>query len=243
MTLKNYLNEIVNFLKNYLKRSGAKGYALGLSGGVDSALVLALLLKAIKKENIHVVIMPIESNKKDEQYAIKQCNKFKIKYDLIDLTNSYRKLKKDISNIHPLNKLSESNIKVRLRMITLYAIAQKENSLVVGTDNLDERYVGYFTKFGDGAADILPISKLTKGEVYQAAKMMGVIKEIIERAPSAGLFINQKDEDDLGVSYKELDKYLLGKKVSKKDEERIVHLHTISEHKRKLIPEAKNFKR
>ena len=82
-------------------------------------------------------------------------------------------------------------------MVTLYAIAQKENSLVVGTDNLDERYVGYFTKFGDGAADILPIAKLTKGEVYQAAKMLGVIKEIINRAPSAGLFINQKDEDEL----------------------------------------------
>lgn len=243
MTLKNYINEIVNFLKNYLKRSGAKGYTLGLSGGVDSALVLGLLLKATKKENIHVVIMPIESDKKDERYAIKQCNKFKIKYDLIDLTNSYRKLKNDISKIHPLNKLSESNIKVRLRMLTLYAIAQKENSLVVGTDNLDERYVGYFTKFGDGAADILPIAKLTKGEVYEAAKMMGVIKEIIERAPSAGLFANQKDEDDLQVSYKELDKYLLGKKVSKKDEERILHLHKISEHKRKLIPETKNFKR
>ena len=243
MTLKQYLNEIVNFLKNYLNRSKAKGYTLGLSGGVDSALTLALLLKATKKENIHVVIMPIESNPLDQKLAIKQCKKFNIKYDLIDLTSSYRKLKKDISNIHPLNKLSESNIKVRLRMVTLYAIAQKENSLVVGTDNLDERYVGYFTKFGDGAADILPISKLTKGEVYEASKMMGVIKEIINRAPSAGLFLNQKDEDDLNVKYRELDKYLLNQKVSKKDAERISYLHKISEHKRKLIPEPKNFKR
>ncbi len=243
MTLKNYLYEIVNFLKNYLKRSGAKGYTLGLSGGVDSALVLALLLKAIKKENIHVVIMPIESNEIDAKYAIKQCNKFKIKYDLIDLTSSYRKIKKDISSIHPLDKLSESNIKVRLRMLTLYAIAQAEHSLVVGTDNLDERYVGYFTKFGDGAADILPIAKLTKSEVFKASKMLGVIPEIINRAPSAGLFTNQKDEDDLKVSYSELDKYLLGKKVSKKDEERINYLHKISEHKRKAIPETKNFKR
>lgn len=243
MSLKQYLNEIVNFLKNYLKRSGAKGYTLGLSGGVDSALVLALLIKAIKKENIHIVIMPIESNKDDAKFAIKQCNKFKIKYDLIDLTNSYRKLKNDISKVHPLTKLSESNIKVRLRMVTLYAIAQVENSLVVGTDNLDERYVGYFTKFGDGAADLLPIAKLTKGEVYEASKMMGVIKEIINRAPSAGLFANQKDEDDLKVTYKELDNYLLGKKVSKKSEERITYLHKISEHKRKNIPETKNFKR
>ncbi|MCQ2792606.1 MAG: NAD(+) synthase [Bacilli bacterium] len=243
MKLKQYLNEIVKFLKEYLKKSGAKGYTLGLSGGVDSALTLALLLKAVKKENIHVVIIPIESNKNDEKYAINLCKKFKIKYDLVNLTNSYHKLKDDINRVHPLNKLSESNIKVRLRMVALYAIAQKENSLVVGTDNLDERYVGYFTKFGDGAADLLPIAKLTKGEVYQASKLLGVSKEIIERAPTAGLFVNQKDEDDLDVKYLELDKYLLGKKVSKKDEARIKHLHQVSQHKRSAIPEPKDFKR
>lgn len=243
MNLKQYLNEIVGFLKNYLKRSGAKGYVLGLSGGVDSALTLALLLKAVKKEQIHVVILPLESDPIDEKYAVNLCNKFKIKYEVINLASSYRKLVFDIHQVHPLNDLAKSNIKVRLRMVTLYAIAQRENALVVGTDNLDERYVGYFTKFGDGAADILPIAKLTKGEVYQASKLLGVSKEIIDRAPTAGLFINQKDETDLGVTYQVLDNYLLGKKVSKKDQERIEYLHRISEHKRKLIPETKNFKR
>lgn len=241
MSLKQYINEIVKFLKDYLKKSHAKGFTLGLSGGIDSALVLALLLKATKKENIHVVIIPIESNKIDEKYAIELCNKFKIKYDLIDLTSSYRKVAKDINDKHPLTPLAKSNIKVRLRMVTLYAIGQAENSLVVGTDNLDERYVGYFTKFGDGSADLLPIAKLTKGEVYEASKLLGVTSNIIKRAPTAGLFKDQTDEKDLGVTYKTLDNYLLGKKVDKKSEERIKHLHLISEHKRKAIPEPKKF--
>ena len=241
MNLKKYINVIVKFLKEYLTKSHAKGFTLGLSGGVDSALVLALLLKATKKENIHILIMPCESNKIDQEYAIEQCKKFKIKYEVVDLTSAYRKLKNDITKVHELNPLALSNIKVRLRMITLYAVAQKENSLVVGTDNLDERYVGYFTKFGDGACDLLPIAKLTKEEVFKAAKLLGVTKHILNRAPSAGLFLNQKDEDDLQVSYKALDKYLLGQKINKKDEARIKHLHKISEHKRQAIPEPKKW--
>lgn len=243
MKLNDYLNVIIKFLKDYLKKSHASGYTLGLSGGIDSALCLALLLKAVKKNQIHVVIMPIESHPHDQRDAINLCNKFKIKYDVINLTSAYNKLLKDIEIIHPLNKLAASNIKVRLRMTTLYAIAQRENSLVVGTDNLDERYVGYFTKFGDGACDVLPIAKLTKSEVYAASKLLGVTRTIINRPPSAGLFINQRDEVDLGVSYEVLDKYLMGKKVSPKDEARIKHLHKISEHKRKSIPEPKGFKR
>lgn len=243
MKLEKYLDEIVKFLKNYLKKAHANGYTLGLSGGVDSALVLALLLKAVKKELIHVVIIPIESDEKDAKCAINLCQKFDIKYDLVDLTNSYRTIARDISNIHPLTPLAKSNIKVRLRMVTLYAIAQSENSLVVGTDNFDERYVGYFTKFGDGACDLLPIVKLTKSEVYQASKLLNVTSEIINRAPSAGLFTNQNDETDLGVSYKIIDNYLLGKKVNKKDQKRIEYLHKISEHKRKKIVEPKDFKR
>lgn len=243
MKLEKYLEEIVIFLKRYLKKAHANGYTLGLSGGIDSALVLALLLKAVKKEQIHVVIIPIESDKKDAQYAINLCHHFHIKYDLVDLTESYHKIASDIENVHPLTALSKSNIKVRLRMVTLYAIAQSENSLVVGTDNYDERYVGYFTKFGDGACDILPIVKLTKSEVYQASKMLGVTKEIISRAPSAGLFTNQKDETDLGVPYAIIDRYLLGQKIDKKSQERIDYLHKISEHKRKKIVEPKDFKR
>ncbi|MCQ2752883.1 MAG: NAD(+) synthase [Bacilli bacterium] len=243
MTLKNYLNVIVKFLKDYLKKSHASGYTLGLSGGVDSALTLALLLKAVKKEQIHLVIMPIESDPNDQKDAIALCKKFKVKYDLVNLTNAFRKLRKDIEEVHPLNALAISNIKVRLRMVTLYAIAQKENSLVVGTDNLDERYVGYFTKFGDGACDILPIAKLTKHEVYEASKMLGVTTTILKRPPSAGLFLNQRDEVELGISYPVLDRYLLGEKVSKKDEERIKHLHAVSEHKRANIPEPEDFKR
>ena len=108
---------------------------------------------------------------------------------------------------------------------------------------MDERYTGYFTKYGDGAADLLPIVYLTKGEVVQASKMLGVPAHLAERVPSAGLFEGQTDEKEMGVTYKDLDAFLLGKAVDKEVEERILHLHKVSEHKRNDIPTPKPYER
>ena len=130
-----------------------------------------------------------------------------------------------------------------MRMVALFAYAQEHSSLVLGTDNMDERYVGYFTKYGDGAADVLPIVYLTKGEVQEAAKLYGLSKVLAERVPTAGLFEGQTDETEMGVKYIDLDNFLLGKKVEKAVEERIEYLHRISEHKRRDIPTPKEFKR
>ena len=140
-----------------------------------------------------------------------------------------------------LDQLSLANLKVRIRMTLLYAYGQTHRSLVIGTDNMDERYTGYFTKYGDGAADILPITHLTKGEVVEAAKIKGVPSYLAERTPSAGLFDGQTDEKEMGILYKDLDNYLLGKEVEPKVKERIEYLHRISEHKRSLIPEAEPY--
>ena len=130
-----------------------------------------------------------------------------------------------------------------MRMLALYAFAQEKNGLVLGTDNKDERYVGYFTKWGDGAADLLPIVHLTKGEVREAAKLYGISENLANRTPSAGLFEGQTDEKEMGVTYKDLDDYLLGKKVSDEAKARIEHLHKVSEHKRNPIPEPIPFDR
>ena len=128
-------------------------------------------------------------------------------------------------------------------MVALFAYAQEHSSLVLGTDNMDERYVGYFTKYGDGAADLLPIVYLTKSEVREAAKLYGLSSVLANRTPSAGLFEGQTDETEMGVSYKDLDDFLLGKEINPKAKERIEYLHKISEHKRVDIPTPKEFKR
>ena len=128
-------------------------------------------------------------------------------------------------------------------MSILYAIAQHEKGLVIGTDNADERYVGYYTKWGDGACDILPIAHLVKGEVVEASKILGMSPALAERVPSAGLYQGQTDEKELGVSYKDLDAFVLGKKIDQAAKKRIQYLNKISEHKRKRIPTPHKFER
>ena len=128
-------------------------------------------------------------------------------------------------------------------MSILYAVAQKERGLVVGTDNADERCVGYFTKYGDGACDILPIAYLVKAEVVEAAKIYGVKDHLAERVPTAGLYEGQTDEKEMGVSYKDLDAYVLGKEINEDAKKRIQYLEKISAHKRNPIPMPEPFNR
>ena len=244
MKLEQYLKEIEKFLQQYLNNAHAEGYVLGISGGIDSALVAALTVKAVGKDKLFALLMPIDSNENDLKDGLELCRKFDINYKIIDLSSAFHLLKEQFAFSDDDNsRLALNNTKVRLRMVTLYAYAQRQNALVLGTDNADEIHVGYFTKYGDGAADLVPIAELTKGEVFRAAKLLGVTETILSRTPTAGLFSGQTDEGELGVTYEELDRYLLGKVVSKKAEERIKHLHRISEHKRSPIPRPAKFDR
>ena len=128
-------------------------------------------------------------------------------------------------------------------MSILYAYGQQHNLLVLGTDNKDERYTGYFTKYGDGAADLYPIAKLVKGEVVEAAKKLGVNTRLAERVPSAGLFQGQTDESEMGIKYVDIDNYLLGNDVPEEIVAKIERLHRITEHKRIPVTEPKEFNR
>ena len=240
--LEAYLLEIQSFLKDYLKNSGCKAYVLGLSGGVDSSLVAALARQAVGKDKLYCYSIDIESNPKDVEDAKKVAKELDVNLEVINLTDTYHSYLKDLKGKDFL-RLSKSNLKVRMRMCALFAYAQEHSGLVLGTDNWDERYVGYFTKYGDGAADLLPIVHLTKQEVREAAKILGISEELYNRIPSAGLFEGQTDETEMGISYKELDSYLLGKEVSIDAKKRIEHLHKISEHKRAEIPSPKPPKR
>lgn len=242
MTLNNYLKEIEKFLKEYLKNSHCDSYILGLSGGVDSSLVAAIARKAVGKDKLYCYAIDIESNKADVKDAIKVAKELDVNLEILNLSKTYNVYLKELRGKR-FQKLTKSNLKVRMRMVALFAFAQEHKGLVLGTDNMDERYVGYFTKYGDGAADLLPIVYLTKQEVREAAKIYGLSKALVDRVPSAGLFQGQTDEGEMGIKYADLDKYLLGKKVPNDVKNRIEHLHKISEHKRAEIPTPKKFVR
>lgn len=242
MTLEKYLTEIEKFLQNYLTNSHCESYVLGLSGGVDSSLVAAIARKAVGKEKLFCYAIDVESNKADIEDAKEVAKQLDVQLKVINLTDTYHSYLKDLS-AKELTRLTKSNLKVRMRMVALFAYAQEHHGLVLGTDNADERYVGYFTKYGDGAVDVLPIVHLTKTEVRQASKYYGLDDRLTNRVPTAGLFEGQTDEGEMGITYVDLDNYLLGKKVNSDVEKRIEHLHRISEHKRIPIPEMTPFKR
>ena len=242
MELKAYLLEIEEFLKKYLEESHCKAYVLGLSGGVDSSLVAAIAKKAVGKDKLFCYALDIESNPADVEDAKKVAKELDLNLEIINLSKTYHSYLEDLKGDNFI-RLTKSNLKVRMRMVALFAFAQEKSGLVLGTDNMDERYVGYFTKYGDGAADVLPIVYLTKKEVREAAELYGLSSLLANRVPSAGLFEGQTDETEMGVKYEDLDNYLLGGKVEKSVEERIEYLHKISEHKRLPIPTPKEYKR
>ena len=199
MDLKSYLKEIEKFLKEYLEKTHCEKYILGVSGGVDSSLCAAILKSAVGKDKIHCLIMPIDSSKADTEDGLTLVKDLDLPYDVIDVSEAFEAYKKEfLRNGLELDRSTLGNLKARMRMSILYAVAQKERGLVVGTDNADERCVGYFTKHGDGACDILPIAHLVKAEVVEAARIYGVRQDLAERVPSAGLFEGQTDEKEMG---------------------------------------------
>ena len=244
MKLESYLKVVEQFLKDYLEKTHCQKYILGISGGVDSSLCAALARNAVGKDRLLCLILPIESSKKDEEDAKQLAKELDLNYVVVDNSEAFKSFIKANEALGvTFDRSTLGNFKARLRMCTLYAYAQKYNGLVIGTDNADERYTGYFTKHGDGACDILPIAHLLKGEVVEASKLLGISEYLAERVPTASLFEGQTDETEMGVTYKDLDKYILGDKVALDVEARIEHLHKISEHKRMPTPMAPEFDR
>lgn len=201
---EDFVKKFKAWFGDYLKKSGAQGTISGLSGGIDSAVVAALLNSIIGDKHL-CLFMDVESSKSDREDARLVASHFNLNYREIDLNEAYKALLK----VFPEDgKVAKGNIKPRLRMIALYYFANLENRLVVGTGNRSELMVGYFTKYGDGACDILPIGSLYKSEVRILAEYLGIPEKIIEKKPSAGLWEGQTDEDELGITYSELDSTL-----------------------------------
>lgn len=232
--MKNYekkIETIVNFIKKYLEESKAKGIVFGISGGIDSALVGAIASKYFKDNHL-ALTMNINNSQKDVSDARLVISHFNLNHTDVDLENVYKEFCKVVPNV----EIGLGNLKARIRMSVLYSYGVKHNYLVVGTSNADEFITGYFTKYGDSGSDIMPLVNLTKNSVYECAKLLNVPNEIIIKKPTAGLFENQTDENDLKVSYSTIDNYLEGKVIDQKDKERIEYLKSISEHKRNFPP-------
>ncbi len=237
--MRNYQEEFKNrvaFIRSVLAESGAKGIVYGNSGGKDSALV-GILCKAAC-DNTVGVIMPCSTKRNYEQDrfdALSVAKIYGIETRTVDLTPVKEAEVAALSGVTELTPLALANIAPRLRMLTLYAIAAAENRLVAGTGNKSEAYVGYFTKWGDGAHDFNPIADLTVTEIYEFLRYLKAPNAIIDKAPSAALFEGQTDEGEMGVTYAELDTYISGGSVSEEKKAIIDRLHKVSEHKRKPI--------
>jgi len=231
----------VEYIRAKLREAHAGGIVFGNSGGKDSALV-GILCKAAC-DNTLGVIMPCASRvnygqDKDDGNALAE--KFHIETRTVDLTAVRETELKALEGVAALNDMALTNIAPRLRMTTLYTIAAAENRLVAGTGNRSEIYMGYFTKWGDGASDFNPIADLTASEVFEFLRFLNAPASIVEKAPSAGLYEGQTDEQEMGVTYRAIDGFLMGEAIDEKDKAVIDRYHSRSEHKRRPISTFEN---
>jgi NAD+ synthase len=245
---------ILRFIGDYLDKTGAKGIVVGLSGGIDSSTVAALSAKAIGGGKVLGLLLFEKETRsvRDVEHARLVAKKFRLKTETIDITDSLQALYTSIPVFDPSDRLSKGNIKARTRMIYNYYYANRLGRLVCGSSDKSETMMGYFTKWGDVAADISPIMDLYKTQVRKLARHMGIPQEIVEKPPSPALWPNQLAEDELGMKYEQLDLVLYGLERFMKPEEiapqlkikvslvgKIKQRWLAAEHKRRVLLTAK----
>ncbi len=226
---------ITIWIQKTVKDAGMKGVVIGLSGGIDSGVTAALCVRALGAENVLGLVMPCDSIEEDTRDGLRTAEHLGISVKVIDISPVLQTfvIAGDLDTSDVLNL---GNVKARLRMTMEYAYSK--NRLVAGTGNLSETKTGYWTKWGDGAADFLPIADLWKDEVIKLGKYLKLSDWMLSRVPSAGLWVNQSDEDEMGVTYEEIKSYFTTgvQSVSAEAAERIGQLFVSSAHKREIIP-------
>jgi len=229
-------SRLTDWLKDKAREAGAKGVVVGMSGGIDSSVV-AVLCKQAFPDNVVGLLIPCHSMAEDMEHARLVADKFGIPTETVSIDSVYDALVSVLpTDGNPWRKLAEANLKPRLRMAVIYFYANQMNYLVAGSSNRCELSIGYFTKFGDGGVDIMPLGNLVKSQVRDLARHLGIPQVIIDKPPSAGLWAGQTDEQEMGLTYEQLDAYFTTGKapdaVRRKIEERIAR----NAHKRAVPP-------
>jgi NAD+ synthase len=241
----------VDFLKEYVKKSGTTGLLIAISGGIDSAVTTGLCKMATDelsaetgKEYMTLGVFQPYGEQVDIQDSYATAEAFQLKYkvetnigeavDEIALETEHAF--KSIGMSRHLSRGGKGNVKARTRMVVQYALAFDLNLLVVGTDHASEAITGFFTKWGDGAVDITPLSSLNKRQVRQLASVLGVPQSILDKAPTAGLWEGQTDESELGILYDENSAYLEGQEIGAEAKAKLEKQYLRTEHKRCPIP-------
>lgn len=242
------VDRITVFIDRKVEEASARGIVLGLSGGIDSACTAYLSKKALGSEGVFGVIAPEEgvTPSEDVEEAINLCEELEIDYKLIKINSL---IKTFTDTLGEGGDIAAANLKPRIRMVILYFFANNKNMLVAGTGNKTELEVGYFTKYGDGGVDILPLGDLYKTEVFNLAEYLGVPRKITDKKPSAGLWRGQTDESEMGMSYDKLDTVLKAIEensekidvdgVERAEIEKVISMVESSAHKRQMPPIAK----
>ncbi|MBE9473194.1 MAG: NAD+ synthase [Chloroflexi bacterium] len=233
-------DQISTWLRERLTAASAEGFVAGLSGGVDSATSAALAVRAVGPERVLAALMPCHSQPEDAALGQLVADTFSIPTVTVNLGGAYDAVMAALPpSGHPL---ASANVKPRLRMVTLYYLAQSRNYLVLGSGNRTEIEVGYYTKHGDGGVDLLPLGSLYKTQVWELARELGVPQQVIERPPSAGLWPGQTDEGEMGITYRELDRVLAAIEAGDTSGiepamlEKVRGMIACSEHKRAMPP-------
>lgn len=229
-------SRLVDWLKEKAGRAGAKGAVVGMSGGIDSSVV-AVLCKRAFPDSVLGLLIPCHSISEDMEHAHSVAKEFGIPTETVDIDAVYNALVSALpADGNPNSRLAESNLKPRLRMAAMYSFANRLNYLVVGSSNRCELSIGYFTKYGDGGVDVMPLGNLVKSQVRDLARDFGIPQEITDKPPSAGLWVGQTDEQEMGLTYDQIDAYLTTGRapeaVRRKIEERIAR----NAHKRATPP-------
>jgi NAD+ synthase len=234
---------IVEWLRERVSAAGARGLVVGLSGGVDSSLTAALCKRAFPDDSLGV-ILGCHSLPQDAEHARLAARSIGLPFVEVPLEPVYDAFLAQLgagaagAASPEGDRLARANLKPRLRMAALYFHANLRGYLVAGTGNRSELELGYFTKYGDGGVDLLPLGGLVKSEVRALAREVGVPQPIIDKPPSAGLWEGQTDEGEMGLAYEDVDRYILEGEATPAVRARIEALHAASAHKRGLPPVA-----
>ena len=241
MNTEELAEKLVSWIRDRVLAARCKGVVMGMSGGLDSSVLAVLCYRAFPRSMLGI-LMPCYSSQEEVEHAQAVANQFSIPTEKVALDNVFDALLRVLpdndvdSNI---SRVAKGNLKARLRMLTLYYFANRLNYMVVGSSNRSELSVGYFTKYGDGGVDIMPLGNLVKGQVKELAHFLGIPQLIIDKPPSAGLWEGQTDEGELGFSYDELDRYLVTGQANDELRRKIESMIATSNHKRQPPPVAR----